>query len=186
MLPIVPVSILWVIPNLMVDPYPRDGGGTFSVCYKLRDYAVAQEAFRREVRYGNGKRVYANPVDGVGFSDLYRLGGRDSSGEVLGLLDQQFAASGLSAEVGVVGYRFADITVDEAGEPLDHQRECALCAFPDAYRRSAVHTYILGGGQDGCRLYYKNNGGKPVTRWPYVEDDGWVLAEPRGWLPFWP
>jgi len=179
---VLPFTFFFIVPELLVPPYMSDGGGTNAVVYLLRDYAEAQEEFISRDRYGIGRRVYANPIDGVGLADLHRLRGATSDGEKLGLLGDWVLRAGLSSEHGIAGAHFVDVTQDADGQTIDYTREYIICAVA----RSWQATLVLRGGAGGCRLYFMPDRMEPVTQWPDIESEGWIESVPRGWVPFWP
>jgi hypothetical protein len=138
----------------------------------LRTYLGAQGTFQRVDRYGKGELVYANPKDGVGFPDLYRIGGPLAApdGTEIKLIDLALARA-TSPETNKAGYWFVEITSDAVtGRPYDYTKDCGLCAVPAAYGKTGLYTYIID--LTGT-VYKKDNGGKPVTVYPDVEKDGW-------------
>ncbi len=136
----------------------------------LRAFIGAQGTFRREDRYGRGGRVYANPEDGTGFTDLYRIGGPDGSGRELKFIDLAFARA-TSPDSSKAGYWFSDIVADSVTGSYDFTRECGLCAVPAVSGGKGYPTFVID--VEGT-VYKKDNGGKPVTVFPDVEKDGWV------------
>ncbi len=131
----------------------------------LRLYLAAQLQFHRTDWHGKGMLVYANPRDGAGFPDLYRL----PNGTTLRLIDLAFAcaASPLSPRAG---YYFVDITRDAKGREYDFSINCGLCAVPAEYGVTGKHTFIID--VTGV-VYQKDNGGRRVTVYPDVAK-GWV------------
>ncbi|MHC4202322.1 MAG: DUF2950 family protein [Planctomycetota bacterium] len=144
----------------------------------LRAYVEAQELFRKEDHYTKGERVYANPVDGRGFADLYEVGGPGSGGRALGLIDRELAEA-TSPERARYGYYFVDITGGVDG-PYDFSKQFGLCAAPAQYLRTGTHTYIVDARG---RIFRKNIPHEPrarcepVTTWPDVEKEGWLPVE---------
>ena len=133
----------------------------------------AQNSFHRADHYGIGKQVFANPIDGRGFPDLCS----PPSGDKLGLIDDAFArATDPSSHKS--GYYFADITHHSDGTLLDFSKEFALCAVPAEYGKTGTMTLVL---HPSGQVYQKDTGGKPVTRWPNLREDGWEPAN-EGWL----
>jgi len=128
--------------------------------------------FQREDRYGKGELLYANPEDGVGFPDLYRIGGplEEPDGTELKLIDLALARA-TSPETNKAGYWFVEITSDAlSGNRYDYTVDCGLCAVPAVYGKSGIYTYVID--LTGT-VYKKDNGGKPVTAYPDVKKDGW-------------
>ncbi|MHC4249070.1 MAG: DUF2950 family protein [Planctomycetota bacterium] len=152
---------------------PRMAGGHSGAIAGLRAYMGAQGAFQRVDRYGKGKRVFANTVDGAGFPDLYRIGGPldKPDGTEIKLIDLAVVRA-TSPERAKAGYWFVEITSDAVtGKPYDYAVDCGLCAVPAVYGKSGLYTYIIN---ITGTVYKKDNGGKPVTVWPDVEKEGWV------------
>jgi hypothetical protein len=136
----------------------------------LETYVSAQRIFRQAERYGTRRPAYANPRDGAGFPDLYRIGGplKEDRGDEPALIDRAFATA-TSQETPNHGYWYVDVIAGPDG-PYDFSRECAICAVPSKYGRSAVHTYVA---DNTGAIYVKDNGGRPVTVFPDVEKEGW-------------
>ena len=144
----------------------------------LRAYCSAQHAFHSAPRYDDTRRVFANPKDGRGFVDLYRVGGplprsdgRD--GTELEMIDIAFARAA-SPETPKAGYWYVDIVADKKDGLFDFTKQCGLCAVPARHGEDGRRTFILR--EDGA-IWSKDNGGKPVTVWPDVEKDGWRAEE---------
>ena len=139
----------------------------------LRAYFNAQGTFHRQAWYGEElKGIYANPVNGKGFVDLYQIGGIGSGGAEPQLIDRAFAEA-TSPDSHRSGYYFAEIAADANG-PYDYTKQFGLCAVPAEYRRDGRSTYIVD--NEGV-VYGKDNGGKPVTVWPDIEAEGWFPCE---------
>jgi len=136
----------------------------------LRAFHGAQRTFRREDRYGIGRRVFANPSDGAGLTDLYRIGGLEGSGPELKFIDLAFA-SATSRSTTKAGYWFVDIVSDSVTGPYDFERECGLCAVPAISGGEGYPTFVID--IQGV-VYMKDNSGKPVALFPDVQKDGWV------------
>ena len=162
------VAILAIaVPNLLQS---RMAPGEETSLATLRMYLSAQNIFHRKDFYGIGRKVYANPTDGVGFPDLYQLGGPGSGGEVLDLIGLSMARAVPGGEPRG-GYLYCDITGDPNG-PWDYSVDCGLCAYPaERGRKWPRYTRIID--VTGA-VYQKDIGGEPVTIWPDVEADGWV------------
>ncbi|MHC4249068.1 MAG: DUF2950 family protein [Planctomycetota bacterium] len=143
----------------------------------LRAYLGSQGTFHRLDRYGKGKRVYANYLDGKGFTDLYRLGGplEHPDGTEIKLIDLAFARA-TSPATAKAGYWYVEITADAvSGKPYDYTQDCGLCAVPAVYGETGIHTFVVD--LTGT-VWKKDNGGRPVQAYPdVVNDDGW---EPVG------
>jgi len=137
----------------------------------LRAYLGAQGTFQRLDRYGKGDLRYANPIDGTGFPDLFRIGGplAEADGTELKLIDLVFARAN-SPETPKCGYWFIDIVADKVSGPYDFTKECGLCAVPFIYGETGIHTLVVD--LTGT-VYRKDNGGVPVTVYPDVAKDGW-------------
>ena len=164
------IAILAIaLPNLLQS---RMAPGEETSLATLRTYLSAQNIFYREAFYGIGKKVYANPTDGVGFPDLYQLGGPGSRGEELKLIDLSFARATPGGRPRG-GYLYCDITGDSQG-PWDYATNCGLCAYPAGYRKGRWPRYARIIDLTGA-VYQKDTGGKPVTVWPDVEAEGWEL-----------
>ena len=132
----------------------------------LRTYLSAQNQFHRTDHYGTGQLVYANPTDGVGFPDLYKIGGPGSGGKELKLIDFS-SAKATPGGSPRAGYLFCDVVFE------DPSFDCGLCAYPAVYGRSGRNTFMID--VTGV-IYQKDTGGKPVAKWPDLEADGWVPA----------
>ena len=139
-------GILLVILFLFAALAVPSGGGSriasneSCTIASLRGYLGAQNTFKRNCSYGIGKKVYANPRDGVGFSDLYQVGhGAGPRGEVLKMIDVAFADArwGYRRHKPKAGYYFADLEYD------DYSTDCGLCAVPASYNRSGRNIFII-------------------------------------------
>ncbi len=137
----------------------------------VRAYLSAQNQFKRSDFYAIGKLVYANPEDGVGYSDLYQVGyGQRPRGEVLGLIDIELARARWAREDRKprAGYYFADLIY------RDHEINCGLCAVPASYNRSGRNIFIIDVTgtvyqKDAAAVYPGIQTGNPVpplTRYP--------------------
>jgi type II secretory pathway pseudopilin PulG len=168
---ILALLVVVVVPNLLV----RQKMVTFEevAVAALRAYRGAQHTFRRVDRYDKGANLFANPSDGTGFPDLWRVGGplQAQDGSEMMLVDVRFARAA-SPETPRDGYWFVDIVADADG-PYDFTRDCGLCAVPAVHGETTIHTFVIN--TDGT-VYRKDNGGKPVTVFPDVEKDGWRHA----------
>jgi hypothetical protein len=136
----------------------------------LRQYIGAQMLFRRKDRYGNGRRVFANPVDGSGLPDLFNVVAREDR-----MLNEGFARA-TTPENALAGYYYKDIPADRNGRRYDFSVNCGLCAVPADHGRSGNHTFIIEFAQQGT-VYRKDNGGKPVSHWPDTRAEGWASVE---------
>jgi hypothetical protein len=123
--------------------------------------------FRKLDGYGKGRLVYANPVDGAGFADLYEVGGLGSGGTPLKLIGRAFARAS-SPDRAKAGYYFVDLACD------DYSIDCGLCAVPASYKSTGISTFII---DVKGTVYMKDTGGSPVTTYPADPDaKGWVPA----------
>ncbi|MHC4249065.1 MAG: DUF2950 family protein [Planctomycetota bacterium] len=145
-----------------------------SAVASLRAYLGAQGTFHRIDRYGKGKLVYANPKDGVGFPDLYRLGGPldEPDGTAMKLIDLAFARA-TAPETAKDGYWFVDIVGDEIDGPYDYTNACGLCAVPAVYGETGIRTFIVD--LTGT-VYPKDTHGAPVRIYPDILREAWVPA----------
>ncbi len=171
---IVLVTLVWFAISLTV--YPHMAGNTSSAVAAMRAYLGAQGTFQREDRYGKGKLLHANPVDGIGFPDLYRVGGPldEPDGTEIKLIDLAFARA-TSPETARAGYWFVDIVGDAvAGKHYDYTRDCGLCAVPATYNETGLWTFII---DPRGTVHWRDNGGEPVTVWPDVQKDAWRAVE---------
>lgn len=141
-----------------------------SAAASLRAYVNAQKVFVKQGGYGGeSEGVYANPVNGKGFVDLYKLGGIGSRGRELKLIDEHLARAA-NPKIPRSHYYFVEITADNNGL-FDYRKQYGLCAVPAWYHRAGRNTFIVN--QEGV-VYGKDNGGKPVTTWPDIEAEGWL------------
>lgn len=102
----------------------------------LRAYLGGQNTFHRTDYYGIGKKVYANPKDGVGFPDLDRIGGPGGTAGPIGLIDMAFAQATFGGRPKA-GYYFGDLRY------TDYSVDCGLCAVPASYNRSGRNIFII-------------------------------------------
>ncbi|MHC4249071.1 MAG: hypothetical protein ACYS9X_08085 [Planctomycetota bacterium] len=138
----------------------------------LRAYIGAQQTFRKKPRYGPDTGcVYANPRDGTGFPDLFRVGGplERLDRTELKLIDLAFARA-TSPETPKAGYWFVEIIGDAVTGPYDYTRECGLCTVPAVYGVTGTPTYIV---DPTGRIYTKDTHGTPVRVFPDVDREGW-------------
>ncbi len=150
----------------------------------LHLYVRMQERFRTRDRYGIGRKVYANPVDGAGFRDLYHIGHDGAAAPENPhpcLVDASLARADLAlSEVRPShGYVFANILGDAEG-PYDYTRQHGLCAMPYEYGRSGRFMFIVN---EAGRIYQKDACAArpsaraqpcPLITWPDVEKEGWL------------
>ena len=142
----------------------------------LRAYLGAQGTFQRVDRYGKKKLVYANPIDGKGLADLYRVGGllKESDGSEIKFIDLAFARA-TSPQTAKAGYWYVEIMGDAVdGKPYDYTNACGLCAVPAVYGETGIDTFIVD--LTGT-VYRKDTGGAPVQVYPDTANEGW---EPVG------
>ena len=150
----------------------------------LQVYYRAQHEFRTKDRYGIGRFVFANPENGTGMPDLYRIGGPGSEGQLLGLIDETFALSSprLGQANTKAGFLFFEVTDDTEG-PYDYSKEFGLCAVQARYGRSPPSAFLIG--PDG-RIFRREDashildllyaGRAPRLAWPRdLEAEGWRL-----------
>lgn len=168
------------IPNLMA---PRIQSNESFIIGSMRAYVSAQREFRKVDRYGIGRKVYANPKDGVGFRDLYHIGydGKSVPGKpVPHLIEQALADADVSLAKPrpMAGYLFVDITGDADG-PYDYTTEFGLCAVPLPYSRSGRNMFIVDPDghvfQSDASFHVPpgESRAEPVTTWPDL----------RSWIP---
>lgn len=139
----------------------------------LRAYATAQSIFRRHAWYGDEVgQAYANPVDGKGFADLYEIEAPGAEPGKPHLTDRGFAIA-TCPETPKAGYYYVDITGDANG-PYDYTMQFGLCAVPAKYDVTGKNTLIIDAADE---VYYKDTQGRPVTKWPDVEKEGWKLVD---------
>ena len=139
---LVAVGIALPSCNLFLPPLrgSRTASNESATIAGLRAYLGAQNVFHRTDYYGIGKKVYANPKDGVGFSDLYQIGYPSAPrGEPFKLIDVTFAnaSAGNPGPRPKAGYYFADLHYK------DYSTGCGLCAVPASYNRSGRNIYII-------------------------------------------
>jgi len=156
-----------LFPPLMGDPVAVADSVAIS---SLRMYLAGQSRFAREQRYGEEVgRVYANPVNGAGLPDLHQVGGPDSSGQLLGFIEHDFAEA-TAPHRPKCGYFYVDIVGDRNGL-YDFSKDCGLCAVPAEWNVTGRNTYIINAAGT---VHQKDTGGRPVTIWPDVEKDDWI------------
>ena len=164
-------TLAWtVMPNLTHGGGRSPGSAAIA---GLRQYLGGQGTFQREDRYGKGRIVFANCINGKGFADLYRVGGPldEPDGTELKLISLDLARA-RSPETAWAGYWFVDIVGDAiSGKHYDYTKGCGLCAVPAEYMVTGLNTFII---DIRGTVYKKDNGGRPVTVFPDVEKDGWL------------
>lgn len=146
--------------------------GEAAAVASLRRYLAAQNEFRKTDRYGKGDRVYANPKDGKGFPDLYRL----PSGKEPKLIDAAMARAlpDPSKDANAkAGYYFVNVTSDARGREYDCVIDHGLSAVPAKYGETGVSTFVI---DVTGTILKKDSGGKPVTKHPGVDAEGWVIC----------
>jgi len=133
----------------------------------LRVIASAQSNFRRMDSDGDGQPNYATHL-----RDLYYA--KDTSGQPIQLIDRGLADADASAGGGIPrnGYLFADLATDASGNPYDRQNDFAVCAWPAAYNRTGLYTYVI----DATGSVYCSDlaAGAPLTQYP--ETASWLLV----------
>jgi hypothetical protein len=146
----------------------RRAANETSAAAHLCAYLNAQGTYHQQDWDGDGVREYA-----AHYVDLFELVDVDGETQEPHLIDRALAEA-TSPKTPRSGYYFINITGDVNG-PYDCTRQFGLCAVPAEYRRDGRQTYIVN--QEGV-VYFKENGGKPVTTWPDISAE----AEER-WLP---
>ena len=137
----------------------------------LRTYLGAQSTFHRKDYYGLGWLIYVNPWNGTGLPDLYEIGGLDSGGQVLNLIDRTFAQAKMGG-TRRAGYYFCEMLGNAGQGPYDFSVDCGLCAFPAEYERTGRNTFLIDATGT---VYQKDTQGWPV--WIYPADpaaEGWI------------
>lgn len=147
----------------------------------LRAYHYAQQEFRSEDRYGIGKAVFANPMDGTGMPDLWRIGGPGSGGTHVGLLTRSTAMASARYGEAKAGYVFYEV-VKRRGEHLDYGKESVLCAIAEESGRHEPGALVIDETGEVLHLRSAMHVYREATRadpegpsWP--EDpaaEGWV------------
>jgi len=132
----------------------------------MKGYIEAQSVFHRTDQYGKGRLVFANPLDGKGFPDLYRIGGPDSNGKMLRLIDLAMARA-TSPDKQRSGYYFVDLQYD------DYSDDYGLCAVPATYNRTGINTFIVDTSET---IYSKDTKGTPIKSYP-KDIDTWKEVE---------
>jgi hypothetical protein len=160
---------------VLVRPYlkkRRLASNETSAIAHLRAYLGAQASFWHVDRYGKGGHLYANPKDGTGFPDLYRVGGPldEPDGTSIKLIDLAFA-SATSPETAKNGYWFVDIVSDKIAGDYDFTNACGLCAVPAVYGETGIHTFIVD--LTGT-VYPKDTKGMPASIYPDTTKDRWL------------
>jgi hypothetical protein len=138
----------------------------------LRLWLRGQALFAKSARYGKESgRVYANPVNGAGLPDLYRVGSPDSGGQPLEFIERDFAEA-TAPHKPKYGYFYLDIVGGRNGL-YDFTKDCGLCAVPAEWNVTGRNTYIIN---VAGTVHQKDTGGRPVTIWPDVEKEGWIAV----------
>lgn len=134
----------------------------------MKTYVFAQNEFRKTPWYGeDAGNVYANPVNGTGFPDIYEIGRSGAGGKEPHLIDRAFAEA-TTPERPRAGYWFVDIVADADG-PHDFSKQFGLCAVPAEYSVTGRSTFVV---DSAGTIYIKDTKGKPVTTWPDL--DNWL------------
>ncbi|MHC4253229.1 MAG: DUF2950 family protein [Planctomycetota bacterium] len=168
---VVMVAVIAYLALPCVSPGGRMNSNETSAIFALRSYVGAQSVFVKHNSYKRNppESLYANP-----YTDLLEIGyGGEFKDEpnALKLINRDFAdACWVPPEPKPrSGYFFLDITAGRNG-PFDHKSEFGLCAFPAEHRKTGLKTFIIG---VSGKIYHKDNGGRPVTAWPDVAEEGW-------------
>jgi hypothetical protein len=159
--PLLAIVAAIAIPNLMSS---RIASNESAAIAGLRAYTGAQGVFHRQDHYGKGKCVYANPVDGQGFPDLFEVGG-----EQIKLIDLSMARA-TSKATPKAGYYFVDLRGAEGAGPYDYSFEFGLCAVPAHYSRTGIYTLVI---DTTGTVWKKDTGGVPLDTYPDTSD-GWI------------
>lgn len=137
---IIAVIAAIAIPNLMASKMASNETAAIAA---LRTFLGAQATFHRTDFYNNQRLVYANKGDGssiglTGFSDLYEVGGPDSGGQVIKMIDKIFAKAAFTG-VGNprAGYVFDDIQYG------DYSIDCGLGAAPKLFARGGRNKFVI-------------------------------------------
>jgi len=150
----------------------------------MRSWLNAQNIFRNADQYGIKRFVYANAVDGYGYTDLHEVPA-DKSGtgkaERIDLVDLGFARASkapTSPYAGELlpkaGYYFIDVDTDSAGNAYDYDYECGLYAAPARLWRTGYKEFVIdiSGAAHGRMA---SSQADPKTQCPDL-DSGWMPA----------
>ena len=171
---LVPLLIIVAIalPGMVPD---RKASNEWATVANLRIYANAQNTYRRTDHDGDGLYEYAHPY--------VKLNTEETGGKPIRLIDEAFANASRHGPPGGVtlprsGYVFVDVVGDEGGGDYDDgdgnfTNGFGLCAVPSEYGKTGRRTFIIG---VDCTVYCKDTEGKPVTRCPSPDEEGWVPA----------
>ncbi len=167
---IIAVIAAIAIPNLLASKMVSNEAACIA---GMRAYLGAQNTFHRTAFYGVAAGlVYANPNDGVGLGDLYRIGfvgGTTGVGNRLKLIDITFASAHFDITGALskskAGYKYDDV------EFSDYAIDCGLCGAPASYNRSGRNLFII----DVMGTVYQKDAAKttgdtvvPETAYPTV------------------
>jgi prepilin-type N-terminal cleavage/methylation domain-containing protein len=167
---IIAVIAAIAIPNLVSS---RISSNEVASIAALRTYLAAQNQFHRTDFYELGFPVFANPEDGTGFPDLYRLGGPGGTGSVLSLIDVSLAKA-TPGGVPRAGYVYDDITFD------DYSVDCGLGAAPRNFGRSGRNVFVVDvGGTVYQQMGDESCSDSPPTEYPNI-GSGWIPVGSEG------
>ncbi len=143
---------------------PCYGGNAISSC---RAYAEAQFMYKKNDWDQDGKLTYA-PT----FPLLHTT--PDENGVPIQFIDAAFAGAGPGG-APKHGYLFRDM-VSIAGQPIDWEKDCALCATPAVHGRTGYRTFIVKA--DGTVFGKDFGGSRFVDDFPADPTaEGWIIAE---------
>ena len=137
---IIAVIAAIAIPNLMASKMASNETAAIAA---LRTFLGAQATFHRTDFYTNGYLVYANKGDvgtirgSTGFPDLYEVGGPDSGGQVLKMIDKIFARANMIDLKPRAGYLFDDVSY------TDYSIDCGLGAAPKEFARGGRNKFVV-------------------------------------------
>ena len=139
----------------------------------LQFYAEFQAEFKKRSLYGPERgAVFANPTDGRGFPDLYKVKGANDREAETGLIGREWAEA-TSPDKAYQGYYYIDVVADGNG-PLDFTERCGICACP-----VEADSPTLIADESGA-IYEKWLNGARVTVWPDLEGEGWTPVRKGG------
>jgi hypothetical protein len=132
-----------------------------------RAYATSQVTYKRNDWDQDGKLTYAAPFTVLATQV-------DGTGTPIQLIDSAFAQA-TSPSTPKHGYIYRDMSTI-AGQPIDWEKDFALCATPAVYGRTGYRTFIVK--TDGTTY------GKDLGSAQFVSDfpadpaaAGWIVAE---------
>ena len=127
---IIAVIAAIAIPNLMASKMASNETAAIAA---LRTFLGAQATFHRTDFYTNGYLVYANKGDAT------EIGGPDSGGIVIKMIDKIFAGAAYSAAAPKprAGYLFDDIAYG------DYSIDCGLGAAPKEFARGGRNKFVI-------------------------------------------